>query len=976
MTRLVQFAAVVVLLVACCVPLANGDAVTGGVSYDTIQEAIDMAAIGATITIDSGTYRGSGNVKLKVTKEVHLESNSGKANDVVIDCEGASACTVISIYACTDCSMTGITLTGASNSLGGAVFTRSSVVLFTDCVFAENFAVNGGAVMATGDGSRLTFVGGLFTNNRATGGGAALQGENIDWTLTNVDMSSNLGNKQIGLFISGGTLTISSSVLSATVIVIDSADMTVSDSKLTDAPREGTGQGGAILANGMGTMIVEDSYFTNNTATFGSAVYVNGPNNFIFRRNLVEGNRVTARAAVYIGSVGGTQLIEDSIIRNNDATFNACVYLQGSAGFTTIRNTSFTDHYSRVVASCVNIEHPTLIEDSYFGQNTQEQTPGGAVRCDNTVCQIKGTTFEDNESLIGGGAVWTAGLYVHLTINDTKFIKNSAPEGGAIYFGSENTEVYIDGDTVFERNEATRGGALYWDSPNVNVTDRALYSKNEATIAGGVAYYGDSVVRPDSKHCQKAATCKGNSGPGGDEYATAPLETIMDGKTPKKARNLDEIKITIGAVDELGNEVVDDNLQYTAVIIPQDGILVDMEEDDGDSGTPLRIFTLGKGDHKLRVSVVGEFGEAYNVSFIPNSESLQTVSFKTKVEGCDDDDEYEEYYPPGISFFSICKDNNYDDTTSTQDVLAWVYGSIAAFGILVCFVSIVVIILFRGRRVIHYASPSFCVAINFGVIIGFAAIYPFIVEANRTSCNFWPTMFLLSFGLIFSLLIAKIYRIWRLFSNKTMRVIRITNVDLLKFVGVIMTLELACIIVVLAAGQPNWDYAQLDDDDGEAQAHNYVRQCTMENEVAVYTTVAVVNGLILLVAIFLAFGTRGVATGFNDAKPVAIIIYAIAFVAALFIPLIAIKDDHDFTLALAGAGVLGCLWLVWICLFLKNFLVLLSGRDKDIGWSSTFNAAKPSQSTKTRDKTNFGSESQGNFAFDHTTTEMESVEDS
>ena len=68
-------------------------------------------------------------------------------------------------------------------------------------------------------------------------------------------------------------------------------------------------------------------------------------------------------------------------------------------------------------------------------------------------------TFEDNKNYLSGGAIFVDSEEAEVTVENSKFIGNTALRGGAVYchVGSVFTSI----STIYERNRAFEGGVLY-----------------------------------------------------------------------------------------------------------------------------------------------------------------------------------------------------------------------------------------------------------------------------------------------------------------------------------------------------------------------------------------------------------------------------------------------------------------------------------------------------------------------------------
>jgi gingipain R len=140
----------------------------GRAMYPTLQAAVDTARADWTIVLRNGTYQGDGNRDLRCHgKSLTLMSESGNPGSCIIDCDGNEQSPHWGIDvddAREENSATlvlrSITIREAGGGMGGAVLCRESGVRAYDCVFSDNEASWGGAVLCTRTSAfeRCTFL--------------------------------------------------------------------------------------------------------------------------------------------------------------------------------------------------------------------------------------------------------------------------------------------------------------------------------------------------------------------------------------------------------------------------------------------------------------------------------------------------------------------------------------------------------------------------------------------------------------------------------------------------------------------------------------------------------------------------------------------------------------------------------------------------------------------------------------------------
>lgn len=130
----------------------------------------------------------------------------------------------------------------------------------------------------------------------------------------------------------------------------------------------------------------------------------------------------------------------------------------------------------------------------------------------------------------------------------------------------------------------------------------------------------------------------------------------------------------------------------------------------------------------------------------------------------------------------------------------------------------------QKRPVFHYASVPFVELTLAGFLTMYGAVILFAVEARSDFvCVARPWFATTGFSLVFSSLVVKTYRVWRLFHNEELRVLKITNSVLFPFVIGVLVIQWAVCIVWMAISTPEADWSPTGSTDSER-----FRYCTSE----------------------------------------------------------------------------------------------------------------------------------------------------
>jgi hypothetical protein len=160
----------------------------GSGAFPTIQAAVDAVALGDTIAMADGTFRGAGNRDIDFAgKDLVVRSQSGNAAQCIIDCQGTQTEPHrgynFHSWESADAVVEGITICNGwgpddlyGMSEGGAIRCDFALPTLQDCIFSDNRAIFGAAIMLTGP-SRPLIRRCTFTGNEAQLDGACIDCE-------------------------------------------------------------------------------------------------------------------------------------------------------------------------------------------------------------------------------------------------------------------------------------------------------------------------------------------------------------------------------------------------------------------------------------------------------------------------------------------------------------------------------------------------------------------------------------------------------------------------------------------------------------------------------------------------------------------------------------------------------------------------------------------------------------------------------
>jgi len=270
--------------------------------HPTIQEAIDAAANGDSITVSSGTYTGDNNKNLDfLGKSITLVCNSDSAS-CTIDCQNSGRGFYFHTNENENSIVSGFVITNGNVSKeGGGILCVSSSPTITNCVITGNVARwvrggNGGGIACV-DASPKIFNS-IIQNNQAKYNGSGLYCRGNSRPILNGCVISNNSNALYGGGISAHEQ--SNFTIINTLIYGNSARQGGGGMSCTSSP------------------IVQNSVISNNNAKDGGgiAAYFSAPT---IDSSLISGNSAENGGGIAAQALS-SPVITNSSISNNSAS--------------------------------------------------------------------------------------------------------------------------------------------------------------------------------------------------------------------------------------------------------------------------------------------------------------------------------------------------------------------------------------------------------------------------------------------------------------------------------------------------------------------------------------------------------------------------------------------------------------------------------------------------------------------------------
>ncbi len=286
-------------------PVQNG---SDQFPFATIQQGVDMAAPGDTVSVGNGTYLGAGNRNISISgeKDLVLLSSGGPAQ-AVIDCERADRCVTVN-SGTASLLLRGFTIRNGQTNWGGGLYIRSRPgnVEVRNCRFEDNEANLGGGAVAV-YGTTALFRGCTFTRSLAHKDGGAFHVELSDITFRDCEFTENHSAVNAdGDYGAGGGLYAHQG---SRVRLIS----TTFNTNIADA------SGGAVAMDVSALGLVSTSFRGNSAGTDGGALFGTSIGdgavlaNALFQDNHADQNG----GALYLADTDSLQLVNCTLDRNS-----------------------------------------------------------------------------------------------------------------------------------------------------------------------------------------------------------------------------------------------------------------------------------------------------------------------------------------------------------------------------------------------------------------------------------------------------------------------------------------------------------------------------------------------------------------------------------------------------------------------------------------------------------------------------------
>eukprot|EP01133_Synstelium_polycarpum_P004414 gene4414-5171_t len=222
---------------------------------------------------------------------------------------------------------------------------------------------------------------------------------------------------------------------------------------------------------------------------------------------------------------------------------------------------------------------------------------------------------------------------------------------------------------------------------------------------------------------------------------------------------------------------------------------------------------------------------------------------------------------------------------ASKDIERGFISAATIFGLLAVGLGVMVV-YYKDTHSIRSASPVFCLTIIGGGIMTYLAVIVWVLPMSTGGCvaRYW--LLTLGYALLIGALVVKNFRIWIIFDNPELKSVRITNPQLLPYVGIVIAI-LVVLLAVLTSDRVGLVVSTVDKIDNLGP-YEVMEVClTNATGVRIIYGILGVFGVLLLIGVFVSWKIRIVDIDeFNESRPIANVLYSVFFIMFVMVSLL------------------------------------------------------------------------------------------
>jgi ABC-type branched-subunit amino acid transport system substrate-binding protein len=262
--------------------------------------------------------------------------------------------------------------------------------------------------------------------------------------------------------------------------------------------------------------------------------------------------------------------------------------------------------------------------------------------------------------------------------------------------------------------------------------------------------------------------------------------------------------------------------------------------------------------------------------------------------------------------------------------------------LLLCILGSAILVFFwRNNVMIRASSPAFLQVLLVGVTLAIISVFPSTGELSDASCTVRTWLFVLGFVMSYGACLLKNWRVYRLWSDASMRIIRISNLHLVGYSSIFMIPFTLLLIVWTVIDKPS----------AVIRGANLI--CEPGKSIVWSLLEFIGIGLMLVAGVVLAFMTRAIPQLYNECKHIALASYNLTFCLVIGVALSFILQPVSITAAYVcyAIGVLFAFGGLWAIVLGPKLYLIIFRPDKVAELSSGHSSSRSAKASRSSSRT-------------------------
>ena len=170
------------------------------------------------------------------------------------------------------------------------------------------------------------------------------------------------------------------------------------------------GNGGGIYNNYLGTLAVQDSTLSGNSASEGGGIYNYGWNTLTVQNSTFSGNQATGTGGGIYNSSTGKMTVQNSTLADNSAGTAGGIH---NGGTLTVQNSTLSGNSATSNGGGIYSEDTLTVQNSTLSGNRAGH--GGGIYSSWGALAVRNSTFFGNQATAAGGGIYNMNARVHLS---------------------------------------------------------------------------------------------------------------------------------------------------------------------------------------------------------------------------------------------------------------------------------------------------------------------------------------------------------------------------------------------------------------------------------------------------------------------------------------------------------------------------------------------------------------------------------